>query len=52
LKEKIARSTHLSTPLYRDPQASIEERVENLLALMNLDEKLAQLGAQIKRVPN
>ena len=29
---------------YRDPQASIEERVENLLALMNIDEKLAQLS--------
>jgi beta-glucosidase len=34
----------LSTPLYRDPNASLEERVENLLALMTLDEKLAQLG--------
>ncbi len=34
----------MSTPLYRDPNASIEERVENLLALMTLDEKLAQLG--------
>src|SRR5438270_4272467 len=43
-KEKIARSTYLSTPLYRDPDASIEERVENLLSLMTLDEKLAQLG--------
>ncbi|GCE23642.1 glycoside hydrolase family 3 N-terminal domain-containing protein [Dictyobacter kobayashii] len=31
-------------PLYRDPQASIEQRVEDLLALMTLDEKLAQLG--------
>ncbi|HLJ36728.1 MAG TPA: glycoside hydrolase family 3 N-terminal domain-containing protein [Ktedonobacteraceae bacterium] len=29
---------------YRDPNASIEERVENLLAQMTLDEKLAQLG--------
>jgi beta-glucosidase len=29
---------------YRNPNASIEERVENLLALMSLDEKLAQLG--------
>lgn len=29
---------------YRDPRASIEERVENLLALMTLDEKLAQLS--------
>jgi beta-glucosidase len=34
----------LSTPLYREPHASIEERVENLLALMTLDEKLAQLS--------
>ena len=34
----------MSTPLYRDPNASVEERVENLLALMTLDEKLAQLG--------
>src|SRR5207248_11617040 len=39
-----SRSTHMSTPLYRDPNASVEERVENLLALMTLDEKLAQLG--------
>jgi beta-glucosidase len=29
---------------YRDAQAPIEERVEDLLALMTLDEKLAQLG--------
>lgn len=34
----------MSTPTYRDPNASVEERVENLLALMTLDEKLAQLG--------
>jgi beta-glucosidase len=34
----------LSIPLYRDPNAPIEERVENLLALMTLDEKLAQLS--------
>src|SRR6266487_6455617 len=40
----MTRSTNLSTPLYRDPNASVEERVENLLALMTLDEKLAQLG--------
>ncbi|HEX6553209.1 MAG TPA: glycoside hydrolase family 3 N-terminal domain-containing protein [Ktedonobacteraceae bacterium] len=32
------------TSLYRDPNASVEERVENLLALMTLDEKLAQLS--------
>ncbi len=34
----------MSTPLYRDPHASVEKRVENLLELMTLDEKLAQLG--------
>jgi beta-glucosidase-like glycosyl hydrolase len=34
----------LSTALYRDPNASVQERVENLLALMTLDEKLAQLN--------
>src|SRR5436305_1746407 len=34
----------MSTPLYRDPNASVEERVENLLALMTPDEKLAQLS--------
>src|SRR5260370_8573742 len=33
----------MSTPLYRDPNASVDDRVENLLALMTLDEKLAQL---------
>ena len=34
----------MSTADYHDPHASIEDRVENLLALMTLDEKLAQLG--------
>src|ERR1700726_1210760 len=34
----------MATPSYRDPHASLEDRVENLLALMTLDEKLAQLG--------
>ena len=34
----------MSTPLYRDPNASVESRVEHLLSLMTLDEKLAQLG--------
>ncbi len=34
----------MSTSSYRDPHAPIEERVEDLLALMNLDEKVAQLG--------
>ncbi len=33
-----------SNASYRNPNASVEERVENLLALMTLDEKLAQLG--------
>ena len=39
-----ARSTDLSTPSYRDRNAPIEERVEHLLGLMTLDEKVAQLG--------
>ncbi len=34
----------MSKQLYRDPDASTEERVANLLTLMTLDEKLAQLG--------
>lgn len=34
----------MSKQLYRDPNASIEARVANLLSLMTLDEKLAQLG--------
>jgi beta-glucosidase len=34
----------MSTPSYRDPHTSLEERVECLLSLMTLDEKLAQLG--------
>src|SRR5436305_9319577 len=34
----------MSTPLIRGPRASVGERVEHLLALMTLDEKLAQLG--------
>src|SRR5437773_12340435 len=38
------KGTNMSTPLYRDPNASVEDRVENLLVLMTLDEKLAQLS--------
>ena len=34
----------MSIPTYRNPTASIEERVEHLLALMTQEEKLAQLG--------
>ncbi|HCI81121.1 MAG TPA: beta-glucosidase [Ktedonobacter sp.] len=34
----------MSTQLYRDPNASLEERVEHLLSLMTMEEKLAQLG--------
>lgn len=34
----------MSTALYRDPNASVQERVEDLLTLMTLDEKLAQLS--------
>jgi beta-glucosidase len=34
----------MSALLYRDPNASVESRVEDLLSIMTLDEKLAQLG--------
>jgi beta-glucosidase len=34
-----------ATPTYADPQSSVEDRVEDLLSRMDLDEKLAQLGA-------
>jgi hypothetical protein len=30
--------------LYMDPSRGIEQRTEDLLSLMTLDEKLAQLG--------
>jgi len=40
----LSTSSNPSNASYRNPNASIEERVENLLALMTLDEKLAQLG--------
>lgn len=33
-----------SQPVYRDPARSTNERVEDLLGLMTLDEKIAQLG--------
>ncbi len=32
-----------STPLYKDPTASIEDRVNDLLPRMTLEEKVAQL---------
>ncbi|HEX6483971.1 MAG TPA: glycoside hydrolase family 3 N-terminal domain-containing protein [Ktedonobacteraceae bacterium] len=34
----------MSMPSYLDPHLPLEERVEHLLSLMTLDEKLAQLG--------
>jgi len=36
---------HATPPLYKDPDRSVEERVQDLLARMTLDEKLAQLGS-------
>jgi len=32
-----------STPLYKDPNAAVEARVEDLLARMTLEEKVAQM---------
>ena len=33
------------TEIYKDPTASIDERVSDLIVRMTLDEKVAQLGA-------
>jgi len=40
----LAGPAGAQVPLYRDPQAPIEQRVEDLLARMTLEEKIAQLG--------
>src|SRR5438105_15281661 len=32
------------TPIYKDPSAPVDQRVEDLLGQMTLDEKIAQLG--------
>lgn len=37
--------TFAQKPLYKNPKATIEERVEDLLGRMNLEEKVAQLGS-------
>ena len=34
-----------ATARYRDPDAPLEERVEDLVGRMTLDEKLAQIGS-------
>lgn len=36
----------MSLPRYRDPRAAIDDRVDDLLSLMTLDEKLAQLACR------
>jgi len=38
-------NTASSIPGYRDPQRALDERVDDLLARMTLDEKIAQLGS-------
>ncbi len=37
--------TFAQKPLYKNPEAAIEERVEDLLGRMTLEEKVAQLGS-------
>lgn len=32
--------------IYQNPNCSVQQRVEDLLAQMTLEEKIAQLGAQ------
>ena len=38
-----ARSAQLQMPIYKDPRQPVEKRVDDLLARMTLDEKVAQL---------
>ena len=38
-----ARSAELQTPVYKDPRQPVDKRVDDLLARMTLDEKVAQL---------
>lgn len=38
-----ARSAQLQVPIYKDPRQPVEKRVNDLLARMTLDEKVAQL---------
>lgn len=38
-----ARSAELQAPIYKDPHQPVEKRVDDLLARMTLDEKVAQL---------
>ncbi len=38
-----ARSAELQMPIYKDPRQPVEKRVDDLLARMTLDEKVAQL---------
>lgn len=40
----VASSCSAEQPLYKDPQAPIQQRVEDLLKRMTLQEKIAQLG--------
>jgi beta-glucosidase len=42
---EVERAVAAGQVRYRDPSASTEDRVEDLLARMTLDEKLAQLGS-------
>ena len=38
-----ARSAELQTPIYKDPRQPVDKRVDDLVARMTLDEKVAQL---------
>ena len=39
----VAGAAFAQTPLYRDPAAPMEQRVEDLLSRMTLEEKIAQI---------
>jgi len=43
LAAAVAHVVHAAPPLYKDPKAPIEARVEDLLKRMTLEEKVAQM---------
>lgn len=43
LAQLVASATSKSTPLYKDPKASVDDRVKDLLGRMTIEDKMAQL---------
>lgn len=45
-----ATNKNSSTPVYKDPDASIEDRVNDLLPRMTVDEKVAQMYVHAQNI--